>query len=405
MVSILVSACVSNVVDDTSVLINMENARSDRLVKSYQDSGVFFNSAQFNQLSRLVLARLYPDDPEVYQIKLARVAEDNAYALPTNVIIIHAGLLASMRSEDQFAFVVAHELAHIQAGHSYRAAHLRRSSRIKAQLGDILSFGSGYAFQHYASRLRKESRRQELEADKTAARLVSRAGYDLQKAENFFEQLASQSSVKETERADGTHPALTSRRRLLSHYRRTAEEGTPELETSNRFLFENVRKQVMPLVIEDKIAADDLLAALQYVDTLADVAGESATTHCYRGTILTSIAENDPELYVTPLKHYRVFNVVAQQELPRVYEEETARDSFAIAAQSEFQHILSAEQKTTEKQVVGSISSYSCALRGMGMAYYMTGDSDNANRYLTRYLKQDPTVVDSRYIKRLMSNH
>ena len=113
-------------------------------------------------------------------------------------VIVSAGLLERCATEDDLAFVIAHELAHNLLHHASRLARLGISSD-----GLLALAGSGTA----------EMRKTEEEADRLGVRLAMAAGYDLSGAGSFL------SGLQARDREDGppsTHPALDRRLALLT---------------------------------------------------------------------------------------------------------------------------------------------------------------------------------------------
>lgn len=397
-----VTGCVlSTQVSDSSV-VQKENARSQRYLSEYRNAGLFYSSRIFDELASDILLKLSPGSEKTFRVWLARVAEDNAYALPTNDIIIHLGLLAMMDSVDQLAFVLAHELAHIESGHSYASARQRRSSRIKAQLGDILQLGSGKSYLHYASRLRSTNRQQELEADKMAAQWVQSAGYDLQKTEVFFTQLKLLAQLRSSDFTAGTHPALDLRRGLLSRYRQVASVTKPQQQIDAQQQFDQVRLAILPLVIDDKIAALEFADALRHLHTLEKIAGESPTTQCKRGTLFATVMHNDPDLHMFILD--LVASVRASDDAPtaRLYEKDSAQSAFAVLAKDAYQSIVNQSTKINSPNAVVDIQARDCALRGLGITLDVLGENTLSTHYLNQYLVANPDAVDARYIEHLL---
>lgn len=124
-----------------------------------------------------------------YYVGILDTDEVNAISSPGGHILVTRGLLDCAGDEDALAAVIAHEIAHIQLGHSVKAIKSNRTTnelikfvgdeiphsgnaRILADLGvnvddmvkDMLT--SGY------------SKTQEFQADKKALSLMSDAGYD-----------------------------------------------------------------------------------------------------------------------------------------------------------------------------------------------------------------------------------
>lgn len=81
----------------------------------------------------------------------------NAYATKDQIVLF-TGLLDKMKTEDEIALVVGHEMSHVLLGHTVE--------------GNILMY--------------RDIRVQELQADKYGAFLMMRAGYDICKGRNFM---------------------------------------------------------------------------------------------------------------------------------------------------------------------------------------------------------------------------
>ncbi|MCB0324463.1 MAG: M48 family metallopeptidase, partial [Bdellovibrionales bacterium] len=123
----------------------------------------------------------------------------NAYALEadsehqsTPVIIVTKGLLDLLRSRDELAFVLAHEMAHLRREHfspSFPLAVL--TSRQLARIAAV-------------------HRRWEHEADRDALSDLRRAGYATEAALHVLERLES-SNESEMLEQHGGHPSLQAR--------------------------------------------------------------------------------------------------------------------------------------------------------------------------------------------------
>jgi predicted Zn-dependent protease len=104
----------------------------------------------------------------------------NAYALPGGHVVIGAGLIELMDSEDELAVVLGHEIEHIDHYHcaerveTERALHKVPLSSLAAI--PVLVFQAGY------------SKTQELEADREGVRLAAMAGYSPEAAVRMFQK-------------------------------------------------------------------------------------------------------------------------------------------------------------------------------------------------------------------------
>ena len=112
----------------------------------------------------------------------------NAFAAPGGFIFISTGMLNFLESEDELAFVLAHEIGHIELDHGLNAV-IQKSS------GDLFKKGTGgmgmsnsffdgmidFAENGYSKDL-------EMEADKRGAILAMQAGYDVNAALNVIKK-------------------------------------------------------------------------------------------------------------------------------------------------------------------------------------------------------------------------
>ena len=130
----------------------------------------------------------------------------NAFAGPNGVIGIHTGLIKSVRSEDELAAVIAHEIAHVTQNHlSRRYEYASTEGNIKsfATLLAAILIGSQDANAGAAALMGgisfniqeqlKNSRVHEAEADAIGIQLLHKSGYNPHAMGHFFDYLAKQS--------------------------------------------------------------------------------------------------------------------------------------------------------------------------------------------------------------------
>lgn len=147
---------------------------------------------------RLNMQVHYLPDPELV----------NAFAIPGGHVFLGGGLLRQMKTEDQLASVLAHEMEHVDHYHCAERLQVEAALR-KIPLGFIAQipiavFQAGY------------SKEQELEADREGVRLAAKAGYSATGAVEMFEMLAllegqteSSARTPQEELAQVTFGALT----------------------------------------------------------------------------------------------------------------------------------------------------------------------------------------------------
>jgi len=109
----------------------------------------------------------------------------NAVGAPSGFVAVTTGLLRAVRSEDELAAVLAHEVAHVQLGHTMQPVEAARkqeqltgvllegtSDLVHAFFGKVVSAGTDFVLD------RGFGKKNELAADALAARILAEAGYD-----------------------------------------------------------------------------------------------------------------------------------------------------------------------------------------------------------------------------------
>ena len=107
----------------------------------------------------------------------------NAFAAPGGIVLVTRGLYEMLDTEDELAAVLAHEIAHVNRQHHYKVIQKQkvaqfgasvaasRTRRDKAVTDKLIGLGA----EIFARGLDKDA---EFEADRDAAVLAARAGYD-----------------------------------------------------------------------------------------------------------------------------------------------------------------------------------------------------------------------------------
>lgn len=104
----------------------------------------------------------------------------NAYAIAGGKIFLNTGLINRLSSEDEIAFVIAHEIAHVELKHCIKTIQYTAKARqINPRLGEVVAIA-------YGLYRRAFSKQQEREADEFGVRLMMKAGYKKSGAVSFF---------------------------------------------------------------------------------------------------------------------------------------------------------------------------------------------------------------------------
>ncbi|MFM7205721.1 MAG: M48 family metalloprotease [Planctomycetaceae bacterium] len=108
-----------------------------------------------------------------YRFHVLAVSDVNAFALPGGDVFVTEGLLEFLRSEAELAFVLGHEIAHVDQRHAIErlAARIALERIMLDDLAGIADLGPAFVRAGYR-------KYQELEADLAGMHLASAAGYD-----------------------------------------------------------------------------------------------------------------------------------------------------------------------------------------------------------------------------------
>lgn len=184
--------------------------------------------------------RLVQANPEItqspYYFQFHLLADDdtvNAFALPGGQIFITYGLLKLLKTEDEVAGVLSHEICHVVGRHS-------NEQMAKAQLsqglvgavvmagGDEYGQAAGQVAQ-FVSQLKNTSysRDDEMESDRLGVRFMIRAGYDPEAMITVMEVLKKAAGGRTPPEFLSTHPDPGHRIELLREIIRQSRESNP----------------------------------------------------------------------------------------------------------------------------------------------------------------------------------
>lgn len=171
------------------------------------------------------LAKENPDAGDVFSLVIVRNKTLNAFAVPGGIIGVNTGLYNFAQTEDQFASVLAHELAHLSQRHYARRVEQQKGQQLigmAALLGSLIVAATGGGEAGIAALQATQagiidqqlrfSRSFEEEADRIGMKTLVKAGFDAHSMADMFQQMqrATQYSTEPPEFLL-THP-VTARR-------------------------------------------------------------------------------------------------------------------------------------------------------------------------------------------------
>ena len=197
----------------------------------------------------------------------------NAFAVPGSVIGVNAGLFIHALSEQEFASVMAHELAHIGQRHYARRLEKQKTATpltfagilasvvIAATAGSEAGVAALASTQAFAAENQLSfSRQNEEEADRIGIATMFESGYDPRAMPVMFERMYRQTRIQGVQLPEylSTHPLSENRisdtRNRATQYPRRAYKDSIEYHISRAIIINHY--------------ADTTLAAQQYFDSL-----------------------------------------------------------------------------------------------------------------------------------------
>lgn len=173
----------------------------------------------------------WPENPYDLQLFIIDSEDPNAFALPGGAIGVTQGLLDSVDSENELAFVLAHELGHFNGRHHLRG--ISRSIAITMVLAAVTGGSSGTLLTQWVAEITQLgfAREHEREADRFGLEIVADEYRHVGGATHFFEKLGEIHADAEASPMGAwlsTHPISPERvsaMKRLAHQRHWRVEG------------------------------------------------------------------------------------------------------------------------------------------------------------------------------------
>ena len=260
----------------------------------------------FNYLSA-ILYRLVPSAPlQNRDLTLALIDDPaiNAFAVPGGIIGVNGGLFLFARTEQQFASVLAHELAHLSQRHFARRLEQQQASAPLAIAGLIagivltavtqsdIGIAAIAGTQALAVQNRLEySRANEQEADRVGLDILANAGLDPRGMPEMFEIMARKSRLQGNRVPEylSTHPLTQSR--VADTQNRAKQYPLERIEDSPEYHLIRARLQVH-YATSTAAAIDSFRAALnQLKNTSASASNDISNTAIRYGLAVAYIED------------------------------------------------------------------------------------------------------------------
>jgi len=170
--------------DDEEVAIGNELAQKYSVSAAQLSAEEHGLERYIQRVGHSVAAHAHRPLPYSFHLLLDR-AMINAFSLPGGYVYVGEGLLDLMTSEDQLAFILGHEIEHID--HYHCAERVQIEARLRHLNLDILGAIVQIPFEVWQAGYNKD---EELEADREGMRVAVLGGYSPYGAVSLFEEYA-----------------------------------------------------------------------------------------------------------------------------------------------------------------------------------------------------------------------
>lgn len=279
----------------------------DEMERTLQASGRVLDDRELHDYVTGVLCRVSGAHCADMRLYIVEAPEFNASMAPNGMTLVHTGLLLRAGSEDELAFVLAHEFVHFEENHSLENHAARRNATISAMvlgtalgvgvaaaggsaraagdaanLGVIASYATAFSF----------SRDAEREADAKGFDYLVAAGYDPHAApriwENFSTEIEAWDDEAPARRAAreslfSTHPLIRERIGTLS-----ALAGDRPADGSDARAYRARIRPHLQAWLEDQVEAVDPGAAIHLIERLARSGEDLGVLNHARGQALAA---------------------------------------------------------------------------------------------------------------------
>jgi beta-barrel assembly-enhancing protease len=350
-----------------------------------------------------------------WKFRALRDPQPNAFALPNGSIYVTTGLLALMDNESQLAAVLAHELTHVMARHTYL---FNRSNRKKfltmnviAIVGSVTPGAVGMAISLAASiapfivmsTISGYSRDLEREADHRMVDMMISAEYPAEEGINALKLLANDIEGEQVHLFYNDHPELRDRIAYLTSYLGSrADKITPQMELNReRTAYFRQMESAMRHNVQLSINGERFRSALYFAQRLVDFHPDSENLFLLAEAYRT-LGPRSPRLTERELTNDAKKD--AAKKLEKRTDEEIEREQLATPAGQE--NWKAHQQKSEEfyRQSLAAENPVAMAHRGLGMLYEKLDKKTEAVAEYEKYLELAPVATDHDRIQRHIEN-
>ncbi|NAS14328.1 M48 family metallopeptidase [Poritiphilus flavus] len=184
--------------------------KNNKFLKKHKDL------AKLNEIFKKLLSRTQ-GSKTTFSLHLIESKEITAFTTIGGYVYVSTGLLDFIRSYDELAFILGHEIGH------QLNRHMERKILKISMVSRFLSFADMESFTKMATDVNNVVRApfdqmDEYEADKYGFEIAKSCGYDPQRFSDFFIRMEKYENTKIIDKLKSTHPFSKNRRACLENY-------------------------------------------------------------------------------------------------------------------------------------------------------------------------------------------
>lgn len=267
-------------VQGVAITIKEEEELSQKILLNIRNQLNFVDdpmiNAYINQLGQRILAH-FPPQHFRYQFYVINEPVYNAFATPAGHIFFNSGLIEAMESEEEFAGILAHEIAHVHARHISQKIDVSKKLNLLSLAGMAAAIFLGSQGHGDAARMASMgtlaagqsaalafSREDEIQADQLGLKYMQKAGYGGEglmvmmkkiRMKNWYGSLIPNYL--------STHPASEDRIAYIDTWIQTHQHlNTPENQ-QNEYEFRRMHAKLVAVYSPEDVARNNTEAAIK----------------------------------------------------------------------------------------------------------------------------------------------
>ena len=359
--------------------------KSQRAHDELVEKGLIVRNVAANNYVASIASTLAPafNHPQIklnyYILKDASV---NASALPNGNIYLNVGLITKLASEEQLAFVIAHEIAHVVKRHGLLKTISSKNTIASSHVVNMFLMGTNIIYFATLNDLASFSRETEDEADYEAMKIIAQTNINLNEGAEAIRRLKQVKHAKESSSIWGSHDSIEDR---IDTYYQRVEQHQWNLSTSEPAIenYQIFRAELAKQVIDIRIRNKQFELAEDVISQELELAPKNAMLYFYLGEV--------NRLKVQEFE-------AAAKEYSWLYDQKNDEKLKALLRENHIAYLDSAKQ--SYEKAIAIDETFTLSYRGLGMLALAENEKEKAKYLFNKYLKTDG-IRDRRYIESL----